>query len=56
MTPKVAALLLWCALVIGIVLMVGMTWHPWVVGSSAGCAPHEARAWDGHCYPGTKAP
>jgi hypothetical protein len=55
MSPRVAALLLWCALGIGVLLIVAMTWHPWVAGSRAGCAPNEARAWDGRCYPG-KAP
>lgn len=53
MTPKVAAALLWSALAAGILLIVMMTWHPWVVGSRAGCAPGTARGWDGRCRSGS---
>jgi hypothetical protein len=56
MKPNVAALLLWCALACAVVLVAAMTWHPWVIGSTPGCAPHAARAWDGRCYPSPKAP
>ena len=52
MPPKVAAALLWIVLGIGVLLVVAMTWHPWVAGSRAGCPPGAARAWDGNCYPG----
>jgi hypothetical protein len=48
--PKVAALLLWIVLAIGVVLIVAMTWHPWVIGSGAGCDAGKTRAWDGQCY------
>jgi hypothetical protein len=50
MPPKVAAALLWAILVCFVGLLIAMTWHPWVVGSTAGCAPGTARAWDGRCY------
>jgi hypothetical protein len=55
MPPRVAAALLWSALVWGVLLVVVMTWHPWVIGSTAGCEPGAARAWDGRCY-GNKHP
>jgi hypothetical protein len=48
--PKTAALLLWIVLWIAVALLVAMTWHPWVIGSSAGCDAGTTRAWDGHCY------
>lgn len=50
MPPKVAAALLWTVLACAVVLVAAMTWHPWVIGTTAGCPPGTARAWDGHCY------
>jgi hypothetical protein len=50
MPPKVAVALLWAALAAFVLLIVVMTWHPWVSGSTRGCPPGAARAWDGHCY------
>jgi hypothetical protein len=50
MPPKVAAGVLWTVLATGVLLLVALTWHPWVVGNPAGCAAGEARAWDGRCY------
>ena len=52
MSPKVAAGLLWSALALAVATLVLMTWHPWVIGSTAGCPPATARAWDGNCYAG----
>ncbi len=51
MRPQIAAALLWAALVLGVALIVVMTWHPWVAGNRAGCPAGSAQAWDGHCYP-----
>jgi len=47
--PKVAAALLWAGLCCGVVLVVLMTWHPWVIGNRAGCEPGMVRWWDGIC-------
>jgi hypothetical protein len=49
--PQLIAALLWAGLVLGVVLIVVMTWHPWVVGNRIGCPTGQAQAWDGHCYP-----
>jgi len=49
--PQFVAALLWAALVLGVVLIVVMTWHPWVAGNRIGCPAGAAQAWDGHCYP-----
>ena len=54
MPAKAAAALLWCALGLVIALVAMMTWHPWVIGETAGCRAGMARAWDGNCYPGAK--
>jgi hypothetical protein len=49
--PRIVAALLWAALVLGVSVIVLMTWHPWVVGNRSGCPAGSAQAWDGHCYP-----
>ena len=49
--PQIIRALLWAGLGLGVVLIVVMTWHPWVVGNPVGCRVGETRAWDGHCYP-----
>lgn len=48
------AALLWAGLVLGVGLIVLMTWHPWVIGNTVGCPAGTAQAWDGHCYPRTR--
>lgn len=56
MTPALVARLLWIVLAAAVLLVVSMTWHPWVVGAHAGCAPGAVRAWDGRCYPVKETP
>ena len=48
----IVAAALWAMLWIAVIVVVVMTWHPWVVGANAGCPAGQHDSWDGRCRPG----
>jgi hypothetical protein len=49
---RIIAAALWIFLWGAVVMVIVMTWHPWVIGARAGCPAGQRAGWDGHCRPG----
>jgi hypothetical protein len=47
---RIVALLLWAVLWFAIVLVIVMTWHPWVIGERRDCPAQQTTGWDGRCH------
>jgi hypothetical protein len=49
---RAIAAVLWALLWFAVATVVLMMWHPWVIGSQAGCPAGQRTGWDGHCRTG----
>jgi hypothetical protein len=46
---RVISFALWAFLWLAVAAVVVMMWHPWVIGSQAGCPAGQRTGWDGRC-------